>query len=417
MELRHQTTKGPSVLLRSMPRQSKVAVLVLFGALGLAVVMSRTEPTLAPLWLLAMAAGFTLQRSRFCFASAFRDLFLFGSSRMMRAILVGLAIATIGFAILMYSKVPFPGFGVLPSEANILPVGLSTIVGGLLFGFGMVLSGGCVSGSLFRMAEGYVASWVSVGGIVIGLGLLSHTWNWWWQVFISREFTVWIPSKFGLGYGGAVILTLGALFVAFLLLLWWESRSGLSVPDMPRQKEPDDTFGQKLSILWRSVFVRGWPAAVGGGVLGVIGVLMYMVHMPWGVTGELARFSNTIMSSFSFAPPEAIGLSDLAGCTGVSDSAGLFTHSFAVTVGLLPGALVGALFASEFKLRFPRNAKRYVQALGGGIIMGYAAGLAIGCTVGAFFSSIPSLSISGWVFAIALLGGAFSGVQVIKRIG
>jgi uncharacterized membrane protein YedE/YeeE len=416
MELTDETTKGPNALPRSMPRQSMVAVLVLVGALGLAAVMSRTEPILAPLWLLAMAAGFTLQRSRFCFASAFRDLFLFGSTRIMRGILVGLAIATIGFAIHMYSKVPFPGFGVLPGEANILPVGLSTIIGGLLFGFGMVLSGGCVSGSLFRMAEGYVASWVSVGGIVIGLGLLSHTWNWWWQASISSESTVWIPSKFGLGYGGGVILTLSALLVAFLLLLWWESRFGLSVSDIPRKKEPDDTLGQKLSILWRSVFVRGWPAVVGGGVLGVIGVLMYMVHMPWGVTGELARFSNTIMSSFNFAPPEALGLSDLEGCTGLSDSAGLFTHSFAVTVGLLPGALVGALFASEFKLRFPRNAKRYVQALGGGIIMGYGAGLAIGCTVGAFFSSIPSLSISGWLFALALLGGSFLGVQAIKRI-
>ena len=184
MELTHEARKGPTALLRNMPRQSMIAVLVLFGALGLAAVMSRTEPILAPLWLLAMAAGFTLQRSRFCFASAFRDLFLFGSSRIMQGILVGLAIATIGFAIHMYSKVPFPGFGVLPGEANILPVGLSTIVGGLLFGFGMVLSGGCVSGSLFRMAEGYVASWVSMGGIVIGLGLLSHTWNWWWQAFI-----------------------------------------------------------------------------------------------------------------------------------------------------------------------------------------------------------------------------------------
>ena len=139
MELTHETRKGPSALLRSMPRQSRIAVLVLFGALGLAVVMSRTESILAPLWLLAMAAGFTLQRSRFCFASAFRDLFLFGSSRIMKGIIVGLAVATIGFAINMYSQVPFPGFGVLPNEANILPVGLSTIVGGLLFGFGMVL--------------------------------------------------------------------------------------------------------------------------------------------------------------------------------------------------------------------------------------------------------------------------------------
>ena len=416
MESINNTTKGPSTLITNVPLQSMVAVLVLLGAFALAIVMSRTEALLAPLWLLAVAAGFTLQRSRFCFASAFRDLFLFGSGRMMKGIIVGLAIATIGFAINMYSKVPFPDFGVLPGEANILPVGLSTIVGGLLFGFGMVLSGGCVSGSLYRMAEGYVASWVSMGGILIGLGLLSQTWNWWWKVSISSEPMLWIPSKLSIGYGGGVILTLCSLLAAFLLFLWWESRSGLSIPHIPSKQQPDDTFEEKISILWRSVFVRGWPAVVGGGVLGVIGVLMYMVHMPWGVTGELARLSNTIMSALNFAPPEAQGLSDIGGCSGLSEETGLFTHTFAVTVGVLPGSLVGALFANEFKLRFPRNAKRYLQALGGGVIMGYGAGLAIGCTVGAFFSSIPSLSISGWLFAFALSGGAFLGVQVIKRV-
>ena len=390
--------------------------MVLLGALGLAVVMSRTEPILAPLWLLAVTAGFTLQRSRFCFASAFRDLFLFGSSRMMKGIIVGLAIATIGFAINMFRMVPFPEFGVLPGQANILPAGLSTVVGGLLFGFGMVLSGGCVSGSLYRMAEGYVASWVSMIGILIGLGFLSQTWNWWWEISISSEALLWIPAKLDLGYGGGVVLTLSGLLTAFLLFLWWESRSGLSIPGLPGIKEPDETLGQKLSVVWRAVFVRGWPAVVGGAVLGVIGVLMYMVHMPWGVTGELARLSNAIMSTLNFAAPEALGLSDLGGCSGLSDETGLFTHTFAVTAGVLPGSLIGALFAGEFKLRFPREAKRYVQALGGGVIMGYGAGLAIGCTVGAFFSSIPSLSISGWLFALALSGGAFLGVQAIKRI-
>ena len=416
MELTPRTIKGFNAFPRSVPRQSMVAALVLAGAFGLAMILARTEPILAPLWLLAMGAGFTLQRSRFCFASAFRDLFLFGSGRIMKGIIVGLAIATVGFAIIMYGKVPFPEFGVLPGEAHILPMGLSTIAGGLFFGFGMVLSGGCVSGSLYRMAEGYVASWVSMGGILIGLALLSQTWNWWWQATISREATIWIPSEFNLGYTGGVVLTLGVLLMAFLMFLWWESRSGLSAPGVPAKKEPDDTFGQKLSMLWRSVFVRGWPAVVGGGVLGIIGVLMYMVQMPWGVTGELTRLSNTIMSTMGIAPPEALGLSAIGGCFGLSSGTGLFTHSFAVTFGVLSGALIGALFASEFKLRFPRSARRYAQALGGGVIMGYGAGLALGCTVGAFFSSIPSLSASGWLFALALSGGAFLGVKVIKRL-
>ncbi len=411
------TPQVRNVRLQGVPRQSVAAVLVLTAAGLLALVMAATDATLAVLWFLGMAAGFTLQRSRFCFASAFRDLFLFGSARIMNGVLVGLAVATVGFAIVMRSAVPFPAFGALPPEAHILPVGLSTVLGGLLFGFGMVLSGGCVSGSLYRMAEGYVGSWVSVAGIVIGLGFLSQTWNWWWRAVVSVEPKIWLPSWLNLGYAGAVALTGALLLAAYLILVWWETRSGVSTPDLPRRDQPQDTVGQRLTAVWNAIFVRGWPAVVGGAALGGIVVLMYMVHMPWGVTGELTRWANTSMRALGFAAPAALGVADIGGCAArAATEGGIFGHTFSVTVGLLPGALVGALFAGEFKLRFPPKATRYVQSLGGGILMGYGSGLAIGCTIGAFFSSIPSLSISGWLFALALGAGAFLGVQAIKRI-
>ena len=164
--------------------------------------------------------------------------------------------------------------------------------------------------------------------------------------------------------------TVEGLLAVFLILLWWESRNGLAVPSIPNQAEPQDTFRQQLSTLWRSVFVRGWPAVVGGAVLGGIGVIMYLVHMPWGVTGELTRWANVSMGALGFAPPMPLGLSDIGGCAARAGEPGIFTHTFAVTVGLLPGALVAALFAKEFKLRVPRSAIRYVQSLGGGILMG-----------------------------------------------
>ena len=399
-----------------LPRQSVVGAAVLVAALAFAQMLTGTERGLGPLWLLGLAAGFTLQRSRFCFASAFRDLFLFGQSRIMRGILMGLGVATVGFAIVMANEVPFPAFGALPAQANILPVGASTVVGGVLFGFGMVLSGGCTSGSLYRMGEGYTASAVAVLGMVLGLGLLAHQWNWWFDTIISREPKVWTPAHLGLGYGGAVAVTLGALFVAFLLLLWWESRNGLAIPASPRAQPTGETFSQRLRALWRAVFVDGWSPVVGGAVLGAVGLFMYMVHMPWGVTGELSRWANESMTALSIGAPALRGLSDIGGCAARAGEGGLFTHTFAVTVALLPGALIGALFAGEFKLRFPPKRRRYVQALGGGLAMGYGSGLAIGCTIGAFFSSIPSLSISGWLFAAALGGGAWLGVQAIRRI-
>jgi hypothetical protein len=87
-----------------------------------------------------------------------------------------------------------------------------------------------------------------------------------------------------------------------------------------------------------------------------------------------------------------------------------------LNLGVIAGAFMAASFASEFKLRLPRQPRRYVQSLGGGILMGYGAGLALGCTVGAFFSAIPSLALNGWVFAGTLAVGAYLGVKLINRI-
>lgn len=403
---------------RRLSLQPIIAVLVLAGGVAMAIVMAETDPLLAPLWLLGMAAGFTLSRSRFCFASAFRDLFLFGSARTMKGILLGLSIATVGFAIVMYAKVPNPTFGFLPDQAHILPVGLSTVAGGLLFGIGMVLAGGCVSGSLYRMAEGYIGSWVSMLGVMIGLGALFLSWNFLWDLQISKEPAIWLPSVFNLGYGGAVALTLLGIAAVFLLVTWWEARTGLSMPDTGKKKtEPDDSFSGQLKGLWSKVFVHGWSAAVGGAVLGGIVVFMYMVHMPWGVTGEIGRWTLAAMDTAGIGAPVFKGLSDLGGCSAQTSQPGLFNHTFAITVGLIPGALVAALFSREFKVRLPKSPTRYVQSLGGGVLMGYGAGLAVGCTIGSFFNAIPSLAVSGWVFGLALAGGAFIGTQAIRRIG
>ena len=112
-----------------------MAILVLIGILILAYFMNQTgDQSLVYIWFIGCFVGFVLQRSRFCFASAFRDLFLFGTSKTLKGILIGLLVATIGFVIIMSKEIPFPSFGGIPGQAHILPLGLSTIVGGISFG-------------------------------------------------------------------------------------------------------------------------------------------------------------------------------------------------------------------------------------------------------------------------------------------
>ncbi|MGE5808504.1 MAG: YeeE/YedE thiosulfate transporter family protein, partial [Nitrospirota bacterium] len=89
--------------------------------------------------------GMCLQYGRFCFASAFRDLFAVGVPRMV----VGIMIATLFFAFVS-SFVTATGF----STFHASPSGVHSIVAGLIFGIGMVLAGGCASGSLYKTGEG-----------------------------------------------------------------------------------------------------------------------------------------------------------------------------------------------------------------------------------------------------------------------
>ena len=164
-----------------------------------------------------------MQRSRFCFAAAFRDLFLLRDGRMMKGVLVGLAVATVGFAIIMYNLVPKNlGLGILPLNAHVLPLGLHILFAGVLFGLGMVLAGGCLAGTLYRIGEGSVASLVTLVGILVGIGLLLHNWNWWWQSYISLMPYVWLPHS--LGWAVAILITLAVLAIGYLLVRWWVCR-------------------------------------------------------------------------------------------------------------------------------------------------------------------------------------------------
>jgi uncharacterized membrane protein YedE/YeeE len=391
-----------------------MGILALLVATAVVFLAAAVSSEMAIFWTFGLAFGFVLQRSRFCFASAFRDIFLLRHGRNMRGVLVGLAVATIGFAVLMARQVPNPSLGILPPSANVLPIGWHLVVGGLLFGVGMVVAGGCVSGSIYRMGEGYVASWVSFLGLMIGLAGAAYSWNWWWNFSIADGPRIWLPTY--LGHAGALVLTLLGLLAIYLLVLWWESRGGLTMPEMPFEASDDESFHAKLGNSLRRFFVHGWPITLGGATLGFLNLLMFLNSHPWGFTGEVSRWVLGFTNTLGIGPGELAGAASLPGCALEVSDTGILNHMLFLVWGMVFGSFIAALFAGEFKIRLPRQKTRYYQAVGGGVVMGYGAGLAMGCTIGAFFSAIPSLAANGWFFALFLAIGAWAGTQIIQRI-
>lgn len=398
-----------------VPPNVRMGLLASLAALGILLIAAGIEGEMGLFWAFGLAFGFVLQRSRFCFAGAFRDIFLLGHGRTMKGLLLGLAVATLGFAAFMSRVAPNPQLGSIPTAANVLPLGWHVVVGGLLFGVGMVVAGNCVSGSVYRMGEGYVASWVSFGGILLGLFAASYTWNWWWEATIESGPRIWLPAY--LGHAGAVAVTLGGLLLAWLAVLWWESRSGVVIPEPRPAPDDDPAFGARLRAVGRNVFVHGWPVLVGGAVLGGLNVLLFVQHHPWGFTGELSRWVIGGSNALGFGPGQLAGADQLPGCALDMGEGGLLHHMLFLVWGMVMGSFVAALFAREFKIRRPRRPSRYWQSAGGGVLMGVGATLGMGCTIGSFFSAIPSLALNGWLFALFLAIGAWLGTQLIKRIG
>lgn len=402
------TTASVSIPLRPA-RRARVGLIAVGTAAVVLLFYARIQPTLAVLWLFGLGFGFVVQRSRFCFTSAFRDLFLLQDGRLARGVLVALATASLGFTLIMYQLSP----DLSKIVGNVYPTGWHTLLGGLLFGTGMVVAGGCASGTLYRMGEGYVAQWVALAGMLIGSFLLALNWGWWWPAVVSRQPKLWFPQAFG--WGGALAMTLIVLGGLYLLVLWWESRAG-GVFQWREESAPAETFGQRLGQLYQAVFVRAWPAALGGLLLGLLNILEFTYEKPWGITTEVSRWAGWMAYALGFPAQNLLYFGDKPAGYGLLGHQPWLSGGALLDWGLIFGAFTAALLAGEFKVRFAPHAGRYVQSLLGGVAMGYGARLAMGCNIGGFFSAIPSLALNGWVFGLGLFAGAWLGVQVIKRL-
>lgn len=84
-------------------------------------------------------------------------------------------------------------------------------------------------------------------------------------------------------------------------------------------------------------------------------------------------------------------------------------------LGIIFGALLATLLASQFRIKKIKSIKQIISAILGGLLMGYGARIASGCNIGAFYSGVASLSLSGWVYAIFLFLGAIVGSKILVK--
>ncbi len=187
-----------------------VFVLIIIGAV--AALWIDGMPQHAGLLVFGAAFGIIFQRSRLCFAAAFREILLNRNGSMMKAILLSIGLGALAFVILKSS-------GYKP-EHFVLPAGIHTVIGGFIFGIGMVIAGGCGVGILWRSAEGYMRAWFALLGGMLSAGS--------WVLIYGKQVgegwlygkPVFLPDT--LGWVGALAAVFGFLVLFYLLITWLE---------------------------------------------------------------------------------------------------------------------------------------------------------------------------------------------------
>ncbi|HKQ63789.1 MAG TPA: YeeE/YedE thiosulfate transporter family protein [Methylomirabilota bacterium] len=165
--------------------------------------------------LFGAAFGVVFQRSRFCLVRAFREPFMSGDAEHTRAAALALAVSTLGFAILKFTDLKDKSEWVFPAA------GVGSLAGGLAFGVGMTLAGGCGAGSLWRAGEGQVKLWVAVACFALGASLARLVAV---QTGLLQKLgaAVFLPAT--LGWGGAILLIV-AIAVAWAMLSTWNEET------------------------------------------------------------------------------------------------------------------------------------------------------------------------------------------------
>ncbi|MBZ4655035.1 MAG: transporter [Peptococcaceae bacterium] len=218
------TRISPRVRIDSKKNPKKNQIPVGIGILATMVVfalyLATISSKLSLLWIAGCCFGFILQKSRFCFTASVRDPYLTGSTSLTKAVLIAFAITTIGFTAIKFGA--FLKGQPIPGQGFIVPISLATVVGAFLFGVGMVISGGCASGTLMRVGEGFSMQMLSLFFFVVGSLWGAHDFGWWQTNFISTGPKVFLPDVFG--WIGALIVQFLIIGTLYILADKWENK-------------------------------------------------------------------------------------------------------------------------------------------------------------------------------------------------
>lgn len=269
----------------------------------------------------------------------------------------------------------------------IAPLSVSLVLGAFVFGAAMQIADGCGSGTLYKAGLGNGFSLAVLPGFIAGSFLgAAHLDRW---LALGG-----LPPVALTDHLGVAVTVVAQLAVLGALGTWlW------------RRRKRTDTRWQGRSIY------------VGAVLLAVFAILnLIIAGQPWGIVYGLGLWGAKIATWFG---------ADLAAnaywgreTQQLHIQSSLLTDVTSVTnLGLLMGALIAANLRGNARPSTQASGKQWLVAVITGFVLGYAARLAFGCNVGAYFAGISTGSLHGWVWFAAAFAGSFIGIPLRERLG
>ncbi|MBU0590118.1 MAG: YeeE/YedE family protein [Gammaproteobacteria bacterium] len=343
------------------------------------------------LWVsfcLALVFGAIVQRTHFCTMGAVSDIVNMSDWTRMRQWGMAIGVAMIGFGVLAYTGLIDPTKTIHASNRWIW---LSALVGGAMFGFGMVLASGCGSKTLVRIGGGSLKSLVVM--VVMGVSAFATLKGITAVLRVETVDRVTIDFATTASLSQWVSMALGIQPALAGLLLGLGLGAGLIV-----------------WALMGAEFRRADNLLAGLGVGAVIAAM-------WWVTGHLgfvAEHPDTLQETFvatnsgrseamSFVAPIAYTLDWLM---FFSDKSKVLTVGIVSVVGVIVGSALHALAMRTFRWEGFGGTEDVANHLVGAVLMGVGGVTAMGCTIGQGLSGISTLSATSFVAVAAILAGA-----------
>lgn len=358
--------------------------------------------------------GICLQKGRFCFVHAFRDLIALKDTRVTKGVLAATVVTMV-----LWSVASVAGYGPSLTGGS---WGLVGLLGGFLFGVGMTYAGGCATGTLFRVGEGYVHFWVTL--CAMGVGYVIFV-----LLFPTLESAVFQRLTIGtdISLFGSVPLPepIVALLVACGVVLVYATlvgreadtalrADGGTTVDQPQVGNPtlvglirffDGTrsylrgFGRIDDPIAASK--RPWDPRTAGLGITVLALVWFVEVSTLGVSGSEARWTGLVLQQAGVD----VSQYEYWGSILFHGEAAHVTTDMVMVAAIVLGAFLAAVWSGDFAIRTPKR-QRLPNAIVGGLLMGGAARIA-GCNIALVYSGLASLSLHAVTGTIGILCGVY----------